>query len=175
MDTGLGTWPSWIPSIHWACFYSHGLSRLLQNHWLCFVRRQYIMNLNFHSRNCSYFPLSHQNFYAKIITVDENVWSFSQGFTQFQTTRSLPDVVISHVAQFLSPSDLGNMRRVNRYFRQLFSPPHLWQGIRISMPRFSTKHGQLRIDLSILETIKLRGIKELELQYVTLTVVWTMT
>ena len=85
-------------------------------------------------------------------------------FIFFTWNRSLPDVVISHVAQFLSPGDLGNMRRVNRYFRQLFSSPHVWQGIRISMPRFSTKHGQLRIDLSILETIKLRGIKELELR-----------
>jgi len=92
------------------------------------------MNLNFHSRNSSYLTL-----------------------------RSLPDVVMSHIAQFLSPSDLGNMRRVNQYFCQLFSSPHFWQGIKISMPRISAKHGQLKIDLKVLETIKLRGIKELDL------------
>ena len=111
--------------------------------------------------SCTYYLFHfHDN---KIIIIIIIIVINKLQFIFFTWNRSLPDVVMSHIAQFLSPSDLGNMRRVNQYFRQLFSSPYFWQGIKISMPRISAKHGQLKIDLKVLETIKLRGIKELDL------------
>ena len=55
------------------------------------------------------------------------------------------------------------MSRVDRHFHQLFSSPHLWKGIKICIPRVGTKYQKRKIDLSVLETIKLRGITELEI------------
>ena len=72
--------------------------------------------------------------------------------------------MVWHIAQFLTPSDLGNMRRVNQHFRQVFSSPHLWKGIKICMPREEAKCHKKKIDLQVLETIKLRRITELEIR-----------
>ena len=71
--------------------------------------------------------------------------------------------MVWHIAQFLTPSDLGNMTRVNRHFRQVFSSPHLWKGIKICLPRVEAKCPKKKIDLQVLETIKLRRITELKI------------
>ena len=69
--------------------------------------------------------------------------------------------MIRHIAQYLSPRDLGSMSKVNQYFRQVFNSPQLWNGIKISWDRNS----EMKIDPLVLETIKSRGITQL--------VIWT--
>ncbi len=84
------------------------------------------MNLNVLSRN-SYFPV-----------------------------RSLPVVVIYHVAEYLSRCDLQNMAQVDRYLRKLFNSPRLWKDIRIRIP-------DKKIDPQVLEIIRVRGITDMEI------------
>ena len=78
-------------------------------------------------------------------------------------------MVIFHIAQYLSPTDLGNMSKVNQHFRQMFNSPKFWNGIKILMPGISMESNhdrKLKIDPQVLNTIKLRGITELELRSV---------
>ena len=80
------------------------------------------------------------------------------------TFRSLPDVIILHITQFLAPKDLGNMLRVDRYFRQLFSAPHFWRGITVIVCLSKTERKSKQIDPWVLQAIKSRGITELVIQ-----------
>ncbi|XP_068751324.1 uncharacterized protein [Montipora capricornis] len=78
--------------------------------------------------------------------------------------RSLPDVIISHITQFLAPKDLGNMLRVNRYFRRLFSAPYFWREITVIVCLSKTEGKSKKIEPWILQGIKSRGITELVIQ-----------
>ncbi len=84
------------------------------------------MNLNVRSRN-SYFPL-----------------------------RSLPVVVIYHVAEYLSRRDLQNMAQINRYLRKVFNSPRLWKDIRIRIP-------DKKIDPQVLEILRVRAITDMDI------------
>ncbi|XP_078344360.1 uncharacterized protein LOC144629974 [Oculina patagonica] len=84
------------------------------------------MSLNVRSRN-SYFPL-----------------------------RSLPDVVLYHVAEYLSRRDLQNMAQIDRYLRKVFNSPRLWKDIRIRLP-------DKKIDPQVLEILRVRGITDMEI------------
>lgn len=84
------------------------------------------MNLNLRSRN-SYFPL-----------------------------RSLPTVVIYHVAEYLTRRDLQNMAQVDKYLRKVFNSPRLWKDIRICIP-------DKKIDSQVLEIFRVRGITDMDI------------
>lgn len=81
------------------------------------------MNLNFRSQN-SYFPL-----------------------------RSLPAVVIHHVAQYLEPRDRQNMAKVDRYLRDVFNSPQLWKDVRVVF-------ADRKITPQVLEIFRVRGITD---------------
>lgn len=83
------------------------------------------MNLNVRSQNC-HFPL-----------------------------RSLPTVVIHHVAQYLDRRDLENMAQVDRYLREVFNSPQLWKDVKIHIP-------DKKIDPKVLEIFRVRGITDLD-------------
>ena len=85
------------------------------------------MNINVRSQN-SYFPL-----------------------------RSLPTVVIHHVAQYLTRRDVLNMAQVDTYFRDVFNSPQLWKDVRIRVP-------DKRIDGRALRIFRIRGIAALDIR-----------
>lgn len=85
------------------------------------------MNVNVRSQN-SYFPL-----------------------------RSLPTVVIHHVAQYLTRRDVLNMAQVDTYFRDVFNSPQLWKDVRIRVP-------DKRIDGRALRIFRIRGIAALDIR-----------
>ena len=71
--------------------------------------------------------------------------------------RSLPTVVIHHVAQYLNRRDLANMTQVDRYLREVFNSPQLWKDVKIHIP-------DKKIDPQVLEILRVRGIRNLDIR-----------
>lgn len=67
--------------------------------------------------------------------------------------RSLPAVVIHHVAKYLEPRDRQNMTKVDRYLREVFNSPQLWKDVRVCF-------ADRKIDKQVLEIFRVRGITD---------------
>lgn len=83
------------------------------------------MNLNFRSQNC-HFPF-----------------------------KSLPTLVIHHIAQYLNRRDRQNMAQVDKYLRKVFNSPRLWKDVKIRIPDRKT-------DPRALEILRVRGVTDLD-------------
>lgn len=72
--------------------------------------------------------------------------------------ESLPDVIIYHITQYLSPRDRGNLAQVDRYFREVFnSRPQLWHDVKIRIILHA------KTDPQVLEILKARRIRDLRI------------
>ena len=82
------------------------------------------MNLNVRSQNC-HFPF-----------------------------KSLPTLVIHHIAQYLNLRDRQNMAQVDKYLRKVFNSPCVWKDVKIRIP-------DRKPDPQALEILRVRRVTDL--------------
>ena len=68
--------------------------------------------------------------------------------------------MLLHVVPYLSPRDIGNMSKINKYFRNMFNSAHPWRNVQVCLASADFRKNKFS---RLLETMKMRRIRNLKM------------